>query len=47
MSPSKNIDLTRDFAAGVYLSETQNPIPTPPPKLGGGGRVELEKGLEG
>jgi hypothetical protein len=25
MSSSKNIDLQRDFAAGVYLSEAQNP----------------------
>jgi hypothetical protein len=31
MSSSKNIDLSRDFAAGVYLSDAQNPIPTPPP----------------
>ena len=28
--PNK-IDLFRDFAAGVYLSEAQNPIPSPPP----------------
>jgi hypothetical protein len=27
MSSSKKIDLYRDFAAGVYLSEAQNPIP--------------------
>jgi hypothetical protein len=27
MSSSKKIYLCRDFAAGVYLSETQNPIP--------------------
>jgi hypothetical protein len=26
MSSSKKIDLLRDFAAGVYLSEAQNPI---------------------
>ncbi len=29
MSSSKKIDLYRDFAAGVYLSEAQNPIPPP------------------
>jgi hypothetical protein len=29
MSSSKKIDLSRDFAAGVYLSEAQNPIPPP------------------
>ncbi len=29
MSSSKKIDLERDFAAGVYLSEAQNPIPAP------------------
>jgi hypothetical protein len=27
----KKIDLQMDFAAGVYLSEAQNPIPLPPP----------------
>jgi hypothetical protein len=27
MSSSKKIDLKRDFVAGVYLSEAQNPIP--------------------
>jgi hypothetical protein len=27
MSSSKKIDLERDFAACVYLSEAQNPIP--------------------
>jgi hypothetical protein len=26
MSSSKEIDLLRDFAAGVYLSEARNPI---------------------
>jgi hypothetical protein len=26
MSSYKKIDLQRDFAAGVYLSEAQNPI---------------------
>jgi hypothetical protein len=26
---SKKIDLYRDFAAGFYLSECQNPIPPP------------------
>jgi hypothetical protein len=31
MSSSKKIDLQRDFAAGVYLSEAQNPNPNPPP----------------
>ncbi len=30
MSTSKIIDLYRDFAAGIYLSEAQNPIPPPP-----------------
>ncbi len=25
----KKIDLQKDFAAGVYLSEAQNPIPPP------------------
>ncbi len=30
MSSSKKIDLHMDFAAGVYLSEAQNPIPPPP-----------------
>jgi hypothetical protein len=30
MSSSKKIDLQRDFAAGVYLSEAQNPILPPP-----------------
>jgi hypothetical protein len=29
MSSSKKIYLYRDFAAGVYLSEAQNPIPSP------------------
>ena len=29
MSSSKKIDVLRDFAAGVYLSEAQNPIPSP------------------
>ncbi len=27
MSSSKKIDVVRDLAAGVYLSEAQNPIP--------------------
>jgi hypothetical protein len=31
MSSSKKIDLQRDFAAGVYLTEDQNPIPNSPP----------------
>jgi hypothetical protein len=51
MSSSKKIDLERDFAAGVYLSEAQNPI-TPLTHCisvysilihtgkGGGGRVD-------
>jgi hypothetical protein len=30
MSSSKKMYLQRDFAAGVYLSEAQNPIPYPP-----------------
>jgi hypothetical protein len=30
MSSAKKIDLCRDFTAGVYLSEAQNPIPPPP-----------------
>ncbi len=30
MSSSKEIDLYRDFTAGVYLPEAQNPIPDPP-----------------
>jgi hypothetical protein len=46
------------FAAGVYLSEAQNPIPIPPPTHcirvysilihtgGGGGRIEPERRLE-
>jgi hypothetical protein len=29
MSSSKKIYLERDFAAGVYLSEAQNPVPPP------------------
>ncbi len=29
MSSSKQIDLLRDFAVGVYLSEAQNPTPHP------------------
>jgi hypothetical protein len=31
MSSSKKIYLWRDFLAGVYLSEAQNPILPPPP----------------
>ncbi len=49
------IDLQRDFAAGVYLPEVQNPIPPPPYTLytciqytyshwEGRGRVEPERG---
>jgi hypothetical protein len=30
MSSSKNIDLSRDFAAGVYVSTGQRPIHPPP-----------------
>ncbi len=29
MSSSEKIELQRDFTAGVYLSEAQNPIPPP------------------
>ncbi len=29
MSSSKKIDLWKDFAAGVYLSEAQEPLPPP------------------
>ncbi len=59
MSSSKKIDLWRDFAAGVYLSEAQNPLHPPPPYTfytciqytyshrEGGGRVEPERRLEG
>ncbi len=59
MSSSTTFDLKRDFAAGVYLSEAQNPIPPPPYTLytvysiltqtgkGEGGRVEPERRLEG
>jgi hypothetical protein len=35
MSASKNIDLERDFAADVYLSEAQNPNTHPPPPPSG------------
>ncbi len=31
MSSSKKTDLYRNFTAGVYLSEAQNPIHPPPP----------------
>ncbi len=54
MSSSKKIDLKRDFAAGVYLSEAQNP---PPPytlytwiqytyshREGGGGVEPMRRG---
>jgi hypothetical protein len=55
----KKIDLCRDFAAGIYLSEAQNPIYSPPLShgirvvylftqgRGEGRRVELERMLEG
>ncbi len=54
MSSAKKTDFWRDFAAGVYLSEAQNPI-SPPPLLtvyvymgmGGGGRDEPEGRLKG
>jgi hypothetical protein len=52
---SKNLSV-RDFAAGVYLSEAQNPIPPPLTHgirvysilnhIGKGGRVEPERRLE-
>ena len=29
MSSSEKIDLYRDFATGVYLSEAPNPVPLP------------------
>jgi hypothetical protein len=45
MSSSNKIFLERDFAAGVYLSEAQNPIPSPPPLLNQ--RVEPERWGEG
>ncbi len=32
----KKIDLERDFAAGVYLSEVRNPKPSPPTQGGRG-----------
>jgi hypothetical protein len=59
MSSSNKIDLYRDFAAGVYLSEGQNPMHcTPPPytciqftdsqrEMGERGRVEPDRRLEG
>jgi hypothetical protein len=49
MSSSKEIDLKRDFAAGVYLSEFQNPILPPLTHLftQGRGRVEPERRSEG
>jgi hypothetical protein len=56
-SSSKQIDLSRDFAAGVYLSDAHNPIPTHPLHnefvytvylltQGGWGGVEPERRLE-
>ncbi len=33
MLSSETIDMYRDFAAGVFLSEAQNPIPPPPPLI--------------
>ncbi len=59
MSASKTIVMERDFAAGVYLSEAQSPIPLRPYTMytgiqvylftlgRGGGRVEPERRLEG
>ena len=59
MSSSQKIDLQRDFAAGVYLSEAQNPMTPPPTQCirvnsilihtgrGLGGRVEPERRFEG
>jgi hypothetical protein len=48
MSSSKKIYLQRDFAAGAYLSENQNPIPpTLTHRELGGGRVEPERREEG
>jgi hypothetical protein len=57
MSLSKTNDLYRDFAAGIYLSETQNPILPPPTHCirafrilihtGKGGGVEPERRLDG
>ncbi len=56
MSSSKEIDLQMDFAAGVYLSETQSPIPPLTHSMciqytyshcEGGWRVEPERRLEG
>jgi hypothetical protein len=48
MSSSKNIDLLKDNAPGVYVSEAQNPVPPPPyvylfTRGGGGVRVEPER----
>ncbi len=57
MLSSKQIDLLRDFAAGVYLSEAQNPIRPPLHTVyvytvlihtgRKGGRVQPERRLEG
>ncbi len=56
MSSSKKIDLSRDFPAGVYLSEAHNPIPPPPLHtvcihtgmgVGGGGELNQRKGGDG
>jgi hypothetical protein len=41
MSSSKNIVMERDFAAGVYLSEAQSPIPLRPDTLYTGIQVYL------
>jgi hypothetical protein len=56
--PTKKNYLYRDFAAGVYLSDAQNPVPSPPPAncyvysilihtRKGRERVELQRRREG
>ncbi len=58
MSSSKNVELWRDLAGGVYQPETHNPVPTPAYTLftciqytyshrGGGGRVAPQRRWEG
>ncbi len=56
MFSSKQVHLQRDFAAGVYLSEAQNPLPPIThykrvyriiTHTGEGGRVESKRRLEG
>jgi|LakMenEpi03Aug12_release.lakeMendotaPanAssembly.Ray.scaffolds.fasta_scaffold4184098_1 hypothetical protein len=46
MSSSKIIDLQRDFAAAVFLSEAQNPIPIHTGKEGRGGVKPERSGEE-